>query len=200
MSNKPFSRRSIYTDKFRAYLAPVAKGSPEYHLFRLESLFQALHDLWIAGSNKHRDSVEVLSAYRRAQAITGLSSQNDVPTDSWFIMPFLVLGGMICNDAASALQASRTTGGSGAHHPSSLENYVTQMRSLLITLHDFMELSTYQKQPVQDTKAIRQELAALVGQHATMLHQNELIRISFVTGSEIATTALATLQHARQTA
>lgn len=199
MSNKPFSKRSFYTDRFRSYFAPVAKNLPEYHIFRLEGLFQGLHDLWVAGAHKRRDSTEVLSAYRRMQAITGLGSHGDVPPDSWFIMPFLMLGSMICNDALKALQTCYDVGDPGRHNPSSVENYVVQMRSLLITLHDFLEVHAYQNNHPQDHQTVRQELAALLGQRASMNH-NELIRISFVTGSEIATAALATLQHARQTA
>ncbi len=198
MSNKPYSKRTSPGEKLHTYFAPVLKSSPEYHIFRLESLFQALQDLWMAGTRKRHDSAAVLAAYRRVQAITGVNTPTDVPADSWFIMPFLVLGSMICNDAIHALEASSGSTISAERSTSSVENYLLQMRNLLIALHDFLEANTYQKNYPQENQAARMELASLLGPRAPVT-QNELIHASFVTGSEIATTALATLQHARQT-
>lgn len=198
MSDKHFFRRNSPGAPLHPYFAPVPKTSPEYHLFRLESLFQALSDLWLTGTHKRHDSMELLTAYRRIQTITGLSGSNEAAPDCWFIMPFLMLGGMICNDAIHALQAGGDEADPPRQIPSPVESYVGQLRTLLVALHDFLEANAYQLNCPQGGQA-QKELASLLGRHLP-LNQNEIIHASFVTGGEIATTALATLQHSRQTA
>jgi hypothetical protein len=196
MSKKSSPRRQAPAVRYNRLLCPVPPGSVEYQIFRLEGLFQSLQDLWLAATNGGYDAAGMLAAYRRMQAITGAGRLDDVPADTWFIKPSLVLGGMICNEAISALQAAESTE-PAAHSGPETEACLVQLRNLLIALHDLLEVNAYHEGYPIEKDAAHRELASLLGR-SKRVSQTELIHACFAAGSELATKAIATLQDAKQ--
>ncbi len=165
---------------------PPLPGSAAYELFRLENLFHALQDLWLA------DLSGLRAARCRVQAITGADCLPEIPDSADFIGPTLELGRVICNRAIEAIRRERPH--SGPDEPA-IDEYVLQLRDFLSALADLLDAIEYGDSAPLERQAARSELARLLGLN-TEAGDRELIGECFATAGAVATEAIAALQGA----
>ena len=165
---------------------PPPPGSAAFELFRLENLFHALQDLWLA------DISELRAARRTVKAITGADCLPDNSDAIEFIGPTLKLGGVICNRAIEALHHEHPHAEPDAV---AVGEYVLQLRDFLSALADLLDsLESGDSAPLEQ-QAARSELARLLGLNPDA-DDRELIGECFATAGAVATEAIAALQGA----
>ncbi len=115
------------------HIEPAPHSSPEYHLYKLENLFQTLHDLWEA----RRQGTRV--GHRWLLALTGFSGMRAVPETPNAFPITLEVGSRICNTAIKSLAQHRARRPQSLRHHDQVEADIRYMRDLLIALHDLTE-------------------------------------------------------------
>lgn len=168
----------------------LAAESAEFHLFRLESFCQGLHDLCTAAGNGRKLD------RRRLLAVAGAHFIAEIPGEAGFIRRALELGSRICNQALDALRqegrerrlSERDVQRSGGH--------VLTIRDLLVALHDLLEANQYRYDYPHERDAAHRHLATLLNVDADT-PQKRLIDTCFEHGGGLAAQALEVLFAAR---
>ncbi len=154
-------------------------GPLEQHFYRLEHLFQTLHEL----SEEQRAGLRVGPRWMRAVAgFTALGTLPEVPNA---LTITLVAGSRMCDEALASLQRQ--------NRPDSdtLKAGLTRMRDLLIAAHDLIETRGPDAGPAQRHQA-QAYLADLL--HADSAEEETLLIRCFAHGSSCAAEAIASLQ------
>lgn len=156
---------------------PAPADGVELHLYRLEHLFQTLHELW----SEKRAGNRV--AHRWLRAVVGFGSLAAVPEVPNSLAVTLEAGSRMCNAALAAL-ARREPG------DAECEQQLVGLRDLLIAVHDLLETTAQPDYPLEHDAA-RGRLTELT---ATEGDDDQLIESVFARGGIMATAAIAGLQ------
>ncbi|SCZ51871.1 hypothetical protein [Thiohalomonas denitrificans] len=171
-------------------IEPDPYSSIEYHLYKLENLFQTLHDLWEA----KRQGMRV--GHRWLLALTGFSGMGRTVPETPNAFPItLEVGSRICNTAIEALVDDQ------ARHPQTAECHervtadIRYMRDLLIALHDLTETNGCQRDYPLEHDTARLMLATLIGKPPGTA-DDDLVDACFTCGQRTATHTITLMQQA----
>jgi hypothetical protein len=172
----------------RTLVRPLPPRSPEYQLYRLESLLQAVQDLWVATLREHSGGSGTLASRGRGRRTTGGSLSSISASAAKLLKPSLLLGGAICNEAVQALRLwVPDCGGPSAS--------LLRVRSLLLGLHDLLGCYGNPRRKAECAAASR-TLATLLNRSAGA-GQVELVHGCLTEAEALVRYALRTLQESR---
>ncbi|WP_303902596.1 hypothetical protein [Thiohalomonas denitrificans] len=169
-------------------IEPDPHSSIGYHLYKLENLFQTLHELW----GVKRRGVRV--GHRWLLALTGFSGMRAAVPEIPNAFPItLEVGSRICNTAIEALIHDQSKEPETAEGHNRVAADIHYMRDLLIALHDLTETNGSRGDyPIEhDTAHVL--LATLIDKPPQTVAE-DLIDATLVRGQRTATHTIALMQ------